>query len=680
MCAWLVAAPTAWAQGVSTQGNTGGLAIPWADVLASGQVAASVGNNQEPALGHYSKHQNYSLGVGLLPNLELYGRFAEYQNPQPGSILVSGPRDLSANIKWQLPTLSPRLPKLALGVNDIGGGAPYFKSQYLVAGDRYGLFTWAAGYAHGSPVLNAVDRPKAFNGGFAGVEVAVPGTGLAALAEYDGQYSHAGLRYRSQPMAVLANAQLLTTVQRTGGGTSGGSRTPSIQMSLLFPLQDNARRAEQLVPAHPLPALSPRLAPAAMPPTAQDRQESLLRALVAVGLERVRVGQQGADWVVEYENHRYAHNEADALGLVLGLAAEYAPTGVRRVYALGLKDGQSQQVVSVDVAVFRQFLRDGDASQARSSLALDRSYPLQAVQWLRAKASFHSPIRLVLKPNLNYTLGTEVGAFDYSLAAEVQAILPMWSGAELFASEVQRLSTSANMQPGQVFSGSRQTNGVKQVSVQQSAWLGDQWFVNAGVGRFGYGIWGVQGESSLFVPGRDDVLRLRVSKLQYPDTQLGNQSLTAAASYRWVMSPQTWLEAGAQQYSDGSRGPSAVFTRWFGDVAVRLTYTRGDGRHYAGLEFALPLTPRQGMAPTAVQFSGTSLFSQGVRTRVATGNMSANPLSVSSARNLQLDYNAEAERLNAGRNSQAYFVSQLARMRESFFLYGREFSPDAALP
>lgn len=84
------------------------------------------------------------------------------------------------------------------------------------------------------------------------------------------------------------------------------------------------------------PLAQPGAAPAAggMVATAQDRLDSLARALRATGLDRVRVGMLGNQLVVEYENHRYLHNEADALGVVLGLAAEAAPAGTARVHAL----------------------------------------------------------------------------------------------------------------------------------------------------------------------------------------------------------------------------------------------------------------------------------------------------------------------------------------------------------
>src|SRR6185369_15780272 len=123
--------------GQTTQGTTGGLVIPTADVLPDGSVAAMAGNYSEPQLGNFSHRRNFSLGVGLLPNVELFGRFADLQNPLPTST-INGPHDISANLKVQLPSFWRAAPKVAVGINDVSGGAAFFKSAYAVVTDQYG--------------------------------------------------------------------------------------------------------------------------------------------------------------------------------------------------------------------------------------------------------------------------------------------------------------------------------------------------------------------------------------------------------------------------------------------------------------------------------------------------------------------------------------------------------------
>ena len=57
--------------------------MPSAYVLGLRASGLHGGNYQDPMLGSYSRQQNYTLGVGLLPGVEVFGRFADYQNPQP---------------------------------------------------------------------------------------------------------------------------------------------------------------------------------------------------------------------------------------------------------------------------------------------------------------------------------------------------------------------------------------------------------------------------------------------------------------------------------------------------------------------------------------------------------------------------------------------------------------------
>lgn len=665
--------------GITTQGATGGLVVPSGNVLETGAVAFTRGNYSEPKLGNWEKRQNYIVGVGLLPNIELFGRFVEYQNPLRGSDFINGPRDISANVKVKLPEFWRGQPNVAVGLNDVSGGASFFKSRYGVVSDQWGPVRWSAGYAWGSPILGNPAQGYAFDGAFGGVEFQLGQTGLSLLAEYDGQQKHVGARYTSSAIPWLADAQVVATLQRSTGAQDPVGRDvdrTSAALSVVIPLEAFAQKRTTFKPALTLASLDAKPA-GGMTPTAEDRQDSLQKALVATGLERVRVGTQGSSLVIEYENNRYGQNEADAIGVVLGLAVEHAPAGVRRVSAVTLKAGQRMYETSVDVAVYRAFLRDGDASQARGSLAVDRlpAYGAGDVKWIDPTPTRRSPLRVEVKPELLFFQGTEVGTWDYTLAANVQAFVPLWRGAELYTSYIERLSNSDNFEPGFAFNAFRDRNGLKVAAVQQSFWLGQHVHANLGVGRYNYDAWGVQGEATVFVPGRDDVIRLRGGVYERQPGQSRRRTVPASATYRWVPSPNTWVEAGLQQYSDGFRGPSVVLTRWFGDVGVHLFYRRSGDAQFAGLEMSIPLTPRQGMAPGLVQLGGTSRFTQGVRTRLVDSSTGINFVQPTAALDMRLDYNAEQRQLNSGRNSQRYFVGQLHRMREAFYLYARQQLP-----
>lgn len=665
--------------GITTQGNTGGLVIPYADVLPLGTLALTVGDYREPQLGApRSTEQNMSFGVGVLPHVEFFGRFAEYTDPVPNSIFFKGTRDISANLKVQLPMPWQVGPKVAVGINDLSGGAVFFKSAYAVASHQYGPFDVALGVAKGNA---RGSQAPTFDGLFGGVNVRLTDNGLSALAEYDGQQKHLGLRWASPPLAALANTQVVASLQRSYGAYDGlGSDTQSshFALSLMVPLGDNEKSVARFQPntSQALPPLEPLTGEPATPgmqPTAQDRLESLRKALINVGLERVRVGQHGPTLVVEYENHRYAHNEVDALGLVFGLGAEMAPRGTTRINAVTFKDGLRLYETAVGLNAFRAFLRDGPASQVRDSLSWERrpSDMASQTEWLDAKPGAASPVRIEVKPDFNYTLGTEVGAFDYALAANVQATVPLWSGARLYTSYLAPLANSSNMDEGSVFAIYKQRSGLKTTALQQSFWLGNQVLASVSAGRFHYDTLGVQAEAAWFLPGTDHLVRASGAAYDEAPGGLARGDRAFAASYRHMLTPTMWLEAGAQRYSDGSTGPSLEWNRWFGDVGVQIFYRKGGSNQFAGLQLNFPLTPRQGMSPGPVFFTGTGHYEESIRTALTTSNSPGNYIRPGAVTNLKLETNLEEQSLNAGRLSKSYFHAQVYRMREAYFLYAR---------
>ena len=664
--------------GISSQGNSGGLTIPWAYVLDTGSLSLTYGSYREPRIAAGSRSVNTSLGIGLFPNVELFGRVTDYTQQGVGGALDAGQRDLSANLKVQIPLPWKNAPKLAVGLNDIGGGAVNFGSSYLVASDEWGPLLWTAGYASGKAVSGAGSNGFALDGGFGGIDLRLGRTNFSALLERDGKQNHAGLRYASSPLPALGGAQWIGTLQRSFGARNlagADADATHFSMSLVVPLGSDPTLPKNARPEgyRELPVLNAG-AESGVP---SDQLAALQKALEASGLERVRIGQEGrpeaSSLVVEYENHRYGQNEVDAIGIVLGLAAEYAPAGTREVRAVSLKAGQGLYETRVEVGAFRQFLRDGFAGAVKSTLVQTRRpvYADGAVKWQGGEAGPRSFARVEIKPEVNYAVATEVGLVDYALAANIQAIVPLWKGAELYTSYITAPSLSSNYQPGGVFEGTGPRQGVKVVTLEQSVWLGKHVLAHVGVGQFNHDDLGWQADATVFVPGRDDLVRLKGAYYQRPGAFQASRSQPGSASYRYAYNPITSIEAGVQKYTDGSQGPSVVLTRWFGDVGVNLFYRRGGVAQFAGIEFSIPLTPRQGLKPGAINLTGTSQFQSGLRTRITDSSTAQNLVQPRAVRDFQLDYNSEVQQHNAGRMGAGYLASQIPRMRDAFYRYAR---------
>jgi hypothetical protein len=668
--------------GVASIGATGGLHIPSAYVLGTGEAALSL-DNEDPALGTlYNHHRNYTLGFGLGGSAEIFGRLNHVQNigitPAWQEKLIGG--DISLTAKWQLPIDVKGLPKLALGLTDYGGGATYFRSVYAVGSDEIGPLRWSLGYARSTP--SSLNKSPVLDGLFGGAELRLGASGATVLAESDGKRQHAGLRYYGPVMPWLGDSQFIGTVQRSFGGAVSLDHQPdqaSVNFSLVLPLgaDDAARERRTRRVIKDMTALKPLQLPSPMTPASREataeRLGELLRTLRASGLDRLRVGTIGSDLVVEYENQRYLHNEVDALGIVLGLAAEHAPRASKRVHVISLKAGLVMFETSVNISSYRAWLRDPSESAAvGDSLGFGRlsGYDAGMVDWLGGTGQAVRRLNVALSPLLNYTLGTEVGLFSYSLALQARLSAPLWRGSEVYGDVVQRVDNSINMDPGHVYEASRHRNGLKTFALQQSYWIDPRVFASVGAGRYQYNQMGVEGEAIVFVPWGQDSVHLRGRATRSNDSpETTDAGSSASASYRWHMTPSTWVEGGVQHYSDGSKGPSLVVTRWFGDAAVQMFARQGGSNTFVGLELNLPLTPRQGMGSAPVQLTGNPRYALSMRTLLTSATNTGNFQIPNAVRPVDLSYKPEVELLNSGRVNPDYIRSQLARLRESFYLY-----------
>jgi hypothetical protein len=398
--------------------------------------------------------------------------------------------------------------------------------------------------------------------------------------------------------------------------------------------------------------------------------DSIAEQLLAMGLERVRVAVSGQDLIIEYENHRYNQNEADALGIVLGVGSINAPRGIERVHAVIKKDNQPLADVAVDREAYTQFLAGGSPAAASASMTMRThpTYNADSMAW-HGNEQYHGLMRIQVSPVTNYLYGTEYGNFDLSLGANIAGFVPLWRGAELYASYMAPLYNTKNMDEGQVFSQYRLRGGLYSAALTQSFWIMPQVLNEAAVGKFEYNYLGVENETTVFVPGRPDIVRLRLAYLhQEPGQDTLPHETNAMLTYRWVQpSWKLWIEGGVARYVGGDKGPLITFTRWFDDVSVSVSGEHSGRGTFAGAAISFPLTPRQGMKPGIAQVEGSEQFALDFRTRVG----SANYLTPGAAENLNFPYSTDQYLLNQGRFSAGYFATQLYRMRDAYDRYAK---------
>jgi hypothetical protein len=146
----LVSSPSFAVEPTLTQGGFVGLEItPNARLLDWGRMAIAY-DRQLPG-GVPSTGNNYVLGFGLLPNVEVSGRVAANRNPdncfkEP----CKGIRDLSASGKIGIGLDAANRFHVALGATDLGGAATNFRSYYGVLTYDGRSYEASAGYARRS--------------------------------------------------------------------------------------------------------------------------------------------------------------------------------------------------------------------------------------------------------------------------------------------------------------------------------------------------------------------------------------------------------------------------------------------------------------------------------------------------------------------------------------------------
>jgi hypothetical protein len=656
-------------------GTTGGMAIPHASTMSVGSIAMGLSDAREPQYGPQPRHLNMVLGIGLLPGLEIVGRLAEHASRNEGFI-TSGISDLSVNVKYGLTLGRPEDGlRVAAGAQDVGGETGNFRSYYVVATQPWKQWEATLGLGYSSARAPVAGSKPPLDGVFGGLTwrptlpagLPVPGQLLLA-AEYDGRQALAGARWVSPTLPALANGRVSVGLHQTLANGAAMPAATSWTLGLSLPIGENARGLAAQQPAADRLAALGRAVPEAVAQSPSALLGEVKARLVALGLEHVRVGRLAdGGWAVTYQNLRFGQNEMDALGLVTGVASQAATKEVTRLVVVAMKQGQPVLTLRTEAPAWRDFLRTGATAALRDVTRVMRGNALDgSVDWLSDQSSGGTRVQLQISPEVAYTFGTEVGMADYALAGRVQGSIPVWPGAQVVIKAQTGLAASRQAEPGRAFASMRQPEGLQTLALHQTVWLGRQAVVGASIGRFEYSAWGAEGEAIGFVAGRDDVVRLRARAVIKNDELPQGAELAAAASYRWVGSPNLWAEIGLQRYDDGSAGPTAVVSRWWGDVGTHLFYRKGGWRQYVGIEFSVPLTPRAAPAARTVHIQGSPSWTRGVRTMVANA---ANYVEPRAVRDLQLAWSVETQALNAGRLGPEYVWSQLPRMREAFFLY-----------
>jgi hypothetical protein len=466
------------------------------------------------------------------------------------------------------------------------------------------------------------------------------------------------------------------------------------------PLPAYEARTPAPVPAAPPAAISAaptRAAAEAGKPVLDADLERLAAALEAKGLDDISIGRMPDDSVaVRANNASYQWNSVDALGAALGAIARTLGDN-KAVYRLVLTQRQVPLVaVTGQSDCLRSWINDPAAPCTAGQLSTPGSGALEPVlagaTWVvsHRKPSWQT-VHLSVSPILRSNVGTEVGALDYSLGANVALRLPLWAGASIDVSRDVPVASSTAYRSAGVFEPQRVRSRTNRLALTQTMrlplerWLapGDdakamRWGLSAvtgqaSVGRLGNGFDGIDGQIR-WEPGEGrhrisaDAGWFRNSNFDPIVSILGpRHAKPLLASYRYnVTATRTYLEATGGQFLYNDRGFQLGLRQWFSDVAVsayyrRTTFQGAPARQFVGIEFSIPIGPRRDIAlGRHVEVGGTPRFAHSVETLVRGGNNAVRP-----GFGLLTPAPPIDETLNSDRSGLVYFEDNIRRIRDA---------------
>ena len=644
------------------QGFTGIINTPTAEILEDQKVTLQYGNQVDAyrirdEIDQYKASQ-YFINFGFLPNLEFSGRLANIEDKKPkGRAFLD--RDLSASLKYRLPINYPFLPHIAVGIQDLSGTADRYKSKFIVMTHRYGFVRASLGYGFAS---------KQLDGLFGGLEVEAA-EWCHLLGEYDTTDARVGLRlispelYNGMRLTLTGNKNITDKKEAFSFALSLQMPLGSAHHEVSPPQNRSVSQTENIMPSQRLSESST---------TDEARQYKMLKSLSAelatAGLENIDVGVTEESLYVAYENSIFGHNELDALGVVLGIAA-MQELPYRRFTVVIKKSNQPIRVVRGDLKLFKAFIEHPtpDTIQAlRTSLYVDTAFPkTEALRLVTLNAnSSYLKTRIELAPGLKTFVATEIGAFDYLLSFRPYLHWNLYQGFDLGILADFPLLHSHNFDRKHgVFRTYNEGNQLLSAMLHRTDSVGD--FVNIlslGVYKDYTG-----GFENLTYNHDVHTFSLKLGYLEDKSQKIDTRKIYLADYTYYIDTYDLFLSLQAGKYYNQDNGFEVRMKRFFGDTAITLFY-QNTTQQYAGVGIELPLTPRSVPFGRYVQFTGKNDFSYRIRSSIKDAG-TENNVNPSGAVVPALAYDIQSDLLNRNRLNISYLQKHILRMRNAYFTF-----------
>jgi len=667
----------------SFQGYSGLINTPNAQVIKEGHATLMYNNQFDNNLRNYdydkanNGEDDYIVGFGFFSFMEVQGRLSE----APGYH-----RDLSANVKFQLPYHNKYLPDLAIGMQDVGGAANYYDNQYIVLDKELWFLRASVGYGHAS-----VDREnlKRMDGLFYGLEVKATDW-LYFMGEDDSKEQQIALRLE-MPKKWLEAFNLRATIAQniTSSETNFAfvvdiplyhdSYTKKVQKREKSS-KDKANRRSLYHKDSQQKQIKDVIAKPLTPITKKkdiNSVKSIQNKLVSFGFENVRVSQKDDTIYVEAENSIFDHTDLDALGYILGTLST-SDMEFEKYKVVLLKNRLQTVCISGDIKSFQNYLEDDSLQNERSfsrNLRVSRSLDISKVGFKEYQnSSFFTP-RVEFSLGLINAVGTEVGVYDYLASLQTQVYMNLYDGLVVSAMYEAPFANSDDFDKGGAFYPhyERYTKNRLVSAMAHQTFHWENILNTTSLGQYKTDYLGVMNQTDFTTTDGEHAVRLNVGYFADERDDYDSTKDYYLGSYRYNYAPMDiYIELLYGKFWNQDIGGQFQVKRFFGETSVAFNYKNtsynGYGEEFAGIELSFPMTTRKLYKANYIQFKGKKDFTYTLKSTINKDD-GTNTINHSYAVVPQADFKITTEYLNRDRLSSLYIKNHTDRMREAYLTY-----------
>lgn len=659
----------------SHQSFTGLTNTPNAQVLDTGKFNLYYGQGVPYKQG-IGELDNWVGSFGVFPGLEVAGRVVtQTYDCNPYTESNCGIRDLSASAKYQLPFIYDYTGfNLAIGAQDMGGAANNFQTTYIVADKSFEFLPlrFSAGYSQSKIESGIMDGP------FGGIEFQ-PFSFIQLTGEYDATEFNSSVKamtpkgWLPHDIQASVNYQVYTTREDTDHNIWGANITvPVMGYSDTQPYTTTKNKPT------PQDLLSSELTHSEL-----SSLTTLTRKLQQEGFLNIQIGKVQDRIVIALENRRYNRNQIDGAGVALGIITTNAGESLKHNLEINTEDtdidlimlanGIPMLSITTEAQCYQEFLLSGIACKQLKISTDNLTAKLDAAQWQHHKINNGlGRTQVIVSPAARYSLATEYGVLDYSVALATNVYIPLWKG---FAADVRYLlpiDNSDDYEDGKIWGNNQFDNEIDRAVLHQAFRLPFNMMTQFSAGYIYGGYLGGANETTWYSPEGYHSLSFQVSEFTYKDDydEYGNSmdnKGTVLGSYTLSIPQYNWqFEVTAGEFWEGDRGIQATTNHWLGDVKVFASYLNSENEQFVTAGVSFPLTFWRDMKPGYVQVRGTDEFSLSAQTRVGETH---NQLNTGLGSKLSFQHDLSRQYYSRSRLTPSYFNSNVERLRNAYLKY-----------